>query len=229
MLVSYHIQLNGPLPAEVLSGKEPIHLHIFLPQSSRVTTPSQASSSGSSPPLPIPPRLGSPSPSLREEDIIAWDELFYTPEWSPEPSYFEPEVVPLSPTIAASEEALSDSETVDEAARIQYPDDLYPGGWVHLQSDIVNQIVRRIYDNPEFYPALALQFEGHDTIFGEDRRAFEGLHRVCRRLEQDAIERAAVADPAESTWEEYIEQAQQRATILQAFDNVLRINPGPAQ
>src|ERR1700761_1934740 len=130
MLVSYHIQLNSPLPAEVLSGEEPIHLHIYLPP--RVTTQSQASSSGS-PAIPIPPRLGSPSPSIREDSIIAQDERFFTPEGSPAPSYFVPEVLPPSPTIAASEAALSDTDTnvqpeQQELPPVQLPEeDLEPG------------------------------------------------------------------------------------------------------
>src|SRR6201996_5798936 len=88
----------GPLPPAVLSGEEPIHLHIFLnaqrrptPPQTRVTTPSPTSSSSSFP-LPIPPCLASPSPSISNEDIIAWDERFFTPEGSPAPSYFNIEV-----------------------------------------------------------------------------------------------------------------------------------------
>ena len=51
-----------------------------------------------------------------------------------------------------------------------------------------------------------------------------GLHIVCRRLERDAIERAAAAeaDDAVDIWGDYFENAQRRADVLQAYDNVLR-------
>ena len=102
------------------------------------------------------------------------------PEGSLAPSYSEPEVAPPSPTVAASEEALSEGSTeVEEepaAQTIQLPENLKVGGWVHLQRNLVNHIIRRIHDDPEFFLALALQFEGEATIFGEDRRALKGLH-----------------------------------------------------
>ena len=150
-------------------------------------------SSLSSFPLPIPPCLASPSEPLSEEGIIATDKRFYTPEGSPAPSYFEPEV-------AASEEALSEgsTEVVEEPPvaqnTIQLPENLEVGGWVHLQHNLVNHVIRRIHDDPEFFPALALQFEGENTIFGEDRQVLEGLHIVCRQLERDAIEQVAAAE-----------------------------------
>src|ERR1700761_1474022 len=150
MLVSYRIQLNGPLPAEVLNGEEPIHLHIYLPP--RVTTPSRESSSGS-PAIPIPPRLGSPSLSIREDDIIAQDERFFTPQGSPAPSYFEPEITPPSPTIAASEDTLSDTDTDVQTEQQELPpvrlpeEDLEPGAWICLQENIVNHVIRRIHDD----------------------------------------------------------------------------------
>ena len=137
-------------------------------------------------PLPIPPHHASPTDPLSEEGIIATDEKFYTPEGSPAPSYFEPEVTLPSPTVAASEKALSEGSTeVEEepsVARntIQLPKNLEPGGWVHLQRNVVNHVIRRIHDDPEFLSAQALQFEGENTIFGEDRQALEGLHIVCR-------------------------------------------------
>ena len=193
------IRLNGTLPPAVLSGEEPIHLSIYLPAPTCATTPSPTSSSSSFP-LLIPPRHTSPSEPLSEEGIIATDERFYTPEGSPAPSYFEPEITPLSPTVAASEEALSEGSTeVEEelpAARntVNLPENLEPGGWVHLQRNLVNHVIRRIHDDPEFFPALALQFEGKNTIFGEDRRALEGLQIVCRQLERDAVERVAAAE-----------------------------------
>ena len=185
-------------------------------------------SSSSSFPLPIPPRLVSPSEPSSEDGIVAVDEQFFTPEGSPAPSYFEPEVAPPSPTVAASEEALSEGSTeVEEepvAEAICLPENLEIGGWVNLQRNLVNHVIRRIHDDPQFFRALALQFEGEATIFGEDRRALEGLHIVCRRLERDAIERAAAAEANEAVdiWDDYFEDARRRADVLQAYDNVLR-------
>ena len=95
------------------------------------------------------------------------------PEGSPAPSHFELEVTPPSPTVAASKEALSEGSTeVEEepaAQAIRLPENLEIGGWVNFQRDLVNHVIRRIHDDLEFFPALALQFEGEATIFGEDR------------------------------------------------------------
>ena len=95
---------------------------------------------------------------------------------------------------------------------------------MNLQRDLVNHVIRRIHNDPQFFEALSLQFEGQDTIFREDRRALLGLHIVCRRLERDAIERAAAAeaDDVVDIWDDYFENAQRRADVLQAYDNVLR-------
>jgi len=233
-LVHYSITLSGPLPPAVYSGEESIDLHIFLPaQPRRDITQSPVSSSSSSPvPIQIPPRHASSSDDLSNEDIIAQDERFFTPpQGSPTPSYFEVDIdiAPPSPTIAATEDVLSDSATeVYEEEPVQpfpFPGDIVVGGWRNLQDDLVNHIVRRIHDNPAFFPALSLQFEGQDTIFGEDRRALEGLHIVCRRIEQNDVERAAQADADEiNLWDDYLDNARQRADILQAYDNVLRRN-----
>ena len=184
-------------------------------------------SSSSSFPLPVLPRLISPSEPSSEEGIVAIDEQFFTPEGSPAPSYFEPEVAPPSPTVTASEEALSEGSTeVEEepvAEAIHLPENLEIGGWVNLQRDLVNHVIRRIHDDPQFFGALALQFEGEATIFGEDRQALEGLHIVCRRLERDAVERAAAeADEVVDIWDNYFEDAHRRADVLHACDNVLR-------
>ena len=165
---------------------------------------------------------------MSEEGIVATDEQYFTPEGSPAPSYFERELVPPSPTVAASEEALSEGSTkVEEEPvmqMIRIPENLKVGGWVHLQHDLVNHVIRRIHNNPEFFPALTLQFEGEATIFGEDRQALEGLHIVCRRLERDAVERAAAAEADEvlDIWDKYFEDARRRADRLQAYDHVLR-------
>ena len=93
-----------------------------------------------------------------------------------------------------------------------------------MQRDLVNHVIRRFHDDPEFFPALALQVEGEATIFGEDRQALEGLHIVCRRLERDAVERAAAAEADEvvDIWDDYFEDARRRADILQAYNNTLR-------
>ena len=142
-------------------------------------------------PLLIPPHIASSTDPSSKEGIIAIDEQFYTPEGSPAPS--EEVEAPSSPTVTASEEALSEGPTEVEGKPvaqplIRLPKDLEIGGWVHLQRNLVNHIIRRIHDNPEYYPVLALQFEGQDTIFGEDRQVLERLHIVCRRLERDTIE-----------------------------------------
>ena len=190
---------NRSLPPAVVSREEPIHLSIYLPAPTRATTRSPTSSSSLFP-LPIPPCLTSPSEPSSEEGIIAIDEQFYTPEGSPALSYFEPEVTPPSPTVTTSEEALSEGSTeVEEEPplaqnTIQLPKNLEVGGLVHLQCKLVNHVIRRIHDNPEFFPALALQFEGENTIFGEDRQALEGLHIVCRWLERDTIKQVVAAE-----------------------------------
>ena len=120
---------------------------------------------------------------------------------SPAPSYFEPEVAPPSPTVAASEEALSEGSTeVEEepvTEAICLPENLEIGGWVNLQRNLVNHVIRRIHNDLQFFGALALQFEGQATIFGEDRQALERLHIVCRQLKRNAIERAAAAEADE--------------------------------
>ena len=108
-LLYYAIRLNGPLPQSVLNGEEPINLDIFLQlQSSRATTPSLTSSSSSFP-LPIPPRRVSPSEPSSEECIVAVDKQFFTPEGSPAPSHFEPEVAPPSlPSLPQRKHSLKD-------------------------------------------------------------------------------------------------------------------------
>src|ERR1700761_4715055 len=126
----------GPLPPAVLSGEEPIHLNIFLnaqrrplPLQTRVTTPSPTSSSLSFP-LPIPPRLASPSPSINNEDIIARDETFFTPEGSPAPSYFNAEVEDAASeqTEENGPESLPDYEPPQRPV-FPIPEDLEVGGW----------------------------------------------------------------------------------------------------
>ena len=106
---------------------------------------------------------------------------------------------------------------------VQLPKNLEPGGWVHLQRNLVNHVIRRIHDDPEFFSALSLQFEGENTIFREDRRALEGLNIVCRWLETDAIEQVAAAEAqgVVDTWDKYFEDAHRRADILQAYNHVL--------
>ena len=180
-------------------------------------------------PIPIPPRpLPSPFKPLSKEGIFATDKQFFTPEGSLAPSSFEPEVVPSSPTVATSEEALSEESTeVEEepvVQTIQLPENLEVGGWGHLQCNLVNHIIRRIHNDAEFFPALALQFEGEATIFGEDRQALEGLHIVCRRLERDTVEQAAAAeaDKVLDIWDKYFEDTRGRADTLQVYNYILR-------
>ena len=174
-------------------------------------------------PLPILPRPVSPSEPSSSEGIVAVNEQFFTPEGSPALDVASP-----SPTVAASEEALSEGSTeVEEepvAEAIRLPENLEIGGWVNLQRDLVNHVIWRIHDDPQFFGALALQFEGEATIFGEDRQALEGLHIVCRRLERDMIERTAAAEANEAvdTWDDYFEDARRRADVLQTYNNVLR-------
>ena len=134
-------------------------------------------------------------------------------------------------TVAALEEALSEGTTEVEGGVIVYeklhlplPEDLEVGGWTHLCDNIVNYITRRIHNNPDFFPTLALQFEGQDTIFREDQRALEGLHIVCRWLERDTVEHIAwvEADQVGNAWEEYIDNAQRRGDILGIYDMILQ-------
>jgi len=233
-LVHYAISLRGPIPPAVLAGEEPIHLHIFL-NAQRATTPSPPATPAPSSPLPIriPPRHESPINDSFNEDIIYEEERFFTPPRipSPTPSYYEAEVVPASPTIAISEEALSDDGTQlgdDEILRrqllqeeedraVELPEDLAVGGWVHLQQNLVNHVIRRIHDNPEFFPALVLQFEGQSHIFGEHVRGLESLHLVCRRLERQAIIRRAEGGEV-NLWDEFFEEQRDRAEALAAID-----------
>ena len=93
-----------------------------------------------------------------------------------------------------------------------------------MQRNLVNHVIRRIHDNPECFTALSLQFEGEATIVREDRQALEGLHIVCRRLERDAIERAAAAEANEvvDIWDDYFKDARRRADVLEAYNNTLR-------
>ena len=49
---------------------------------------------------------------------------------------------------------------------------------------------------------------------------------MCRRLQRDAIERAAAAeaDNVVDIWDDYFEDARKRADVLQAYNNILRRN-----
>jgi len=91
--------------------------------------------------------------------------------------YFEPETVASSSnTVVPEEDPVEDTGSPPEYEAPQrpvfpIPEDLEVGGWVHLQHDLINHIIRRIHNNLQFFPALQLQFEGQETIFGEDIRA----------------------------------------------------------
>ena len=176
--------MNRPIPLTVFSREEPIELNIYLP-APHATTPSPTSSSSLFP-LPVPPCLASPSGSYYNTEVVEGSNRFFKPPHSPLQPKEESASSP-STTVAALEEALSEGTTEVEGGVIVYeklhlplPEDLEVGGWTHLCDNIVNYITRRIHNNPDFFPTLALQFEGQDTIFREDQRALEGLHIVCR-------------------------------------------------
>src|SRR6201996_6689208 len=170
----------------------------------------------------------SPSNDLFNNDIIYEEDRFFTPRGSPAPSYFEAEVVPASPTIATSEDTLSDNGTQlgddkilrrqiaqeEEDRALDLLEDLVPGGWIQLQQNLVNHIIQRIHDNPEFFPALVLQFEGQSHIFGEHIRGLESLHNMCRRLERQAIARRAEGGEGANLWDEFFEDQRDRAEAL---------------
>ena len=136
----------------------------------------------------------------------------------------------LSTTIAALKDALSEGTTeveegeIHEEPHLPLPEDLAVRGWTHLRDNIVNHITRWIHDNPEFYPALALQFEDQDTIFREVWQALEGLYIICQRIKRDAVERLVQveAEQVRDTWEDYIKNAQWRVDILQIYDRIVR-------
>ena len=126
-------------------------------------------------PLPIPPHLTSPLGSYFNAEVLEGSNRFFTPPHSPLQLQPKEESVPpsLSTTIAALKDALSEGTTeveegeIHEEPHLPLPEDLAVRGWTHLRDNIVNHITRWIHDNPEFYPALALQFEDQDTIFRE--------------------------------------------------------------
>ena len=95
----------------------------------------------------------------------------------------------------------------DDIEPEDYPVTIIPG-WVNLQQEIINSIVKSIHANPVFYDHLIARFPDQDKIFGTSVAAWRGLHIVCRRVEVRQLERleAEVRADEEDTsgWEEYI-------------------------
>ena len=120
-----------------------------------------------------------------------------------------------STSVAGTEGALSETETV-EVAQVGRDDiEIYPvnviPGWAHLQQEIINSIVESIHANPVFFDHLVARFPDQDKIFGTSIEAWRGLHLVCRRVEARQLERLEAEVAAETAeaddpngWEEYI-------------------------
>ena len=178
---------------------------MFATASRRSLTPSPE-------PIPIPPRHAA-SPELEEGEI---------PRSSSSASYFTAaEYQPLressvaSTSLAGSEGALSEAETVD-VVQIRRDDDeinkeqAEVAGWAHLQQRIINNIVESIHVNPAFFDILVARFPDQNEIFGTTIEAWRGLHLVCRRLEERQRNREAaeidaeVEDDDPAGWEAYI-------------------------
>ena len=120
--------------------------------------------------------------------------------------------------MAGSEEALSETETVD-VVQIRRDDveineeQIEVAGWAHLQQRIINNIVESIHTNPAFFDILVARFPDQNEIFGTTVEAWRGLHIVCRRVEARERARLAAEVDAEAGqndeddvggWEEYI-------------------------
>ena len=181
---------------------------MFATASRRSLTPSPE-------PIPVPPRHA-PSPELEEGEIprsSSPSSYFTAAEYQP---LREPSVA--STSLAGSEGALSETETVD-VVQIRRDDDeineeqIEVAGWAHLQQRIINNIVESIHTNPAFFDILVARFPGQDEIFGTTIEAWRGLHIVCRRVEERQRARLAAAVDTEieqndeddpNGWEEYI-------------------------
>ena len=193
-------------PAQILPYEE-VSL-VFATASRRSLTPSPE-------PIPVPPRHAA-TPELEEGEI---------PQPSPPSSYFtaaeyqpsrEPSVA--STSLAGSEEALSEAETVD-VVQLRRDDDeineeqIEVAGWAHLQQRIINNIVESIHTNPAFFDVLVARFPDQNEIFVTSIEAWRGLHLVCRRVEERQRARLAAELDAETEqndendpdgWEAYI-------------------------
>ena len=181
---------------------------MFAAASRRSLTPSPE-------PIPIPPRHAS-TPELEEGEIprpASPSSYFTAAEYQ---STRQSSVA--STSIAGSEGALSEAETVDvvQVRRDDVEineDQAEVAGWAHLQQRIITNIVESIHTNPAFFDTLVARFPDQNEIFGTTIEAWRGLHIVCRRVE--ARERARLAAEIDSEaeqndeddptgWEEYI-------------------------
>ena len=180
---------------------------MFATASRRSLTPSPE-------PIPIPPRHASP-PELEEGEI---------PRSSSPSSYFTAaehqssrESSVASTSLAGSEGALSEAETVDVVQIIRddveiNEEQIEVAGWANLQQRIINNIVESIHTNPAFFDILVARFPDQEEIFGTTVEAWRGLHIVCRRVEARQRAREAAELDAEvgqddddtGGWEAYI-------------------------
>ena len=192
-------------PAQILPYEE-VSL-VFATASRRSLTPSPE-------PIPVPPRHA-PSPELEEGEIprsASPSSYFTAAEHQP-----SRESSVASSSLAGSEEALSEAETVD-VVQVRRDDveineeQIEVAGWANLQQRIINNIVESIHTNPAFFDILVDRFPDQNEIFGTTIEAWRGLHIVCRRVEarQRAREAAEIDAEVEQNdddiggWEEYI-------------------------
>ena len=191
-------------PAQILPYEE-VNL-VFATSSRRSPSPE---------PIPIPPRHAA-SPELEEGEIL---------RSSSPSSYFtaaehqsSQESSVASASLAGSEGALSEAETVDVVQvrrdNVEINEEqIEVAGWAHLQQRIINNIVESIHTNPAFFDILVARFPDQNEIFGTTIEAWRGLHLVCRRLEERQRARLAAEVDAEveqndeddpDGWEAYI-------------------------
>ena len=193
-------------PAQILPYEE-VSL-VFTAASRRSLTPSPE-------PIPIPPHHAT-TPELEEGEIPrpSYPSSYFTAaEYQP-----SQESSVASTSLAGSEGALSEAETVD-VVQVRRDDveineeQIEVAGWAHLQQRIINNIVESIHTNPAFFDILVARFPDQNEIFGTTIEAWRGLHPVCRRLEDRQRERLAAEVDAEveqddnddpSSWEAYI-------------------------
>ena len=166
-------------------------------------------------PIPIPPRHAS-TPELEEGEIprsSSPSSYFTAAEYQP-----SQESSVASTSVAGSEGALSETETVD-VVQVRRDDveineeQIEVAGWAHLQQRIINNIVESIHTNPAFFDILVARFPDQNEIFGTTVEAWRGLHLVCRQVEERQRARLAAEIDVEveqddnndpGGWEEYI-------------------------
>ena len=190
-------------PAQILPYEE-VSL-VFATASRRSLTPSPE-------PIPIPPRHDTSSEPEEGEILRSSSPSSYFTAAEYQPSR---ESSVASTSLAGSEGALSEAETVD-VVQVRRDDieinveQIEVAGWAHLQQRIINNIVESIHTNPAFFDILVARFPDQDEIFGTTIEAWRGLHIVCRRVEQrqrarEAAEIDAEIDDNDPTgWEAYI-------------------------